>query len=107
MVTINQVCNLVAVTISMSTSDRWGRRPLLLVGSFLQVSGMYTMGGLGTPRDVTMAMETGIIACLTITSFGFSLGWAPVCHIVTAELPSSRLRDITYRTASAVSIITQ
>lgn len=107
MVIINAVCNLVAVMISMATSDRFGRRPLLLVGSFLQFAGMYTMASLGTPSDVTNAMKTGIIACLTITSFGFSLGWAPVCHIVTAELPSSRLRDVTYRYASAVSVITQ
>lgn len=107
MVTVNQVCNLVAVVIAMATVDRWGRRPLLMLGGLIQVAGLFTMAGLGVPATVTPAMQKGIISCITIFGFGFSIGWAPVSHILSAEIPTSRLRDMTYRTASAVNIFIQ
>lgn len=80
---------------------------MLFFGGAIQVAALYTMAGLGTPKEVTPGMQQGIIAMLAIFGFGFSSGWAPVSHILTAEIPSSRLRDKTYRTASAVNIIIQ
>lgn len=107
MVTINQLCNLLAVVVSMALIDRWGRRPLLFAGGSIQIIGLFTMGGLGTPANVTPAMQKGIISCITVFGVGFSVGWAPVSHVLSAEIPSSRLRDMTYRTASAVNIFIQ
>lgn len=64
------------------------------------------MAGLGSKSEST-AYKTGIISMLTIFGFGFASGWAPVSHIITAEIPSARLRDMTYRTASTVNILIQ
>lgn len=65
------------------------------------------MGGLGTPKTVTPQKKSGIVAVLTIFNVGFYVGWAPVSHIISAEVPTSRLRDMTYRLASAVNIFCQ
>ena len=44
---------------------------------------------------------------VSIFGVGFSLGWAPLSHVVTAEVPTSRLRDQTYATASVFNIVIQ
>ncbi|KAJ3547155.1 hypothetical protein NM208_g1656 [Fusarium decemcellulare] len=106
MTVINQLVNLSGVVVSMSLVDRIGRRPLLLLGSLIQLSSLYTMAGLGV-GETTAPIRVGIVAMLTVFGFGFSVGWAPVSHILSAEIPPTRLRDMTYRTASAVNILVQ
>lgn len=63
------------------------------------------MGGLGTPANPTKSMKIGITAMTTIFGAGFCFGWAPVSHVVAAELPTNRLRDVTYATGNVVQII--
>ncbi|KAF4448421.1 sugar transporter, partial [Fusarium albosuccineum] len=106
MTVINQLVNLSGVVVSMSLVDRIGRRPLLLLGSLIQLSSLYTMAGLGV-GETSAPIRVGIVAMLTVFGFGFSVGWAPVSHILSAEIPPTRLRDMTYRTASAVNILVQ
>lgn len=78
------------------------------MGGFIQIASLFVMGGLGASSDSPpKPYKVGIISMLTVFGFGFASGWAPVSHILTAEVPSTRLRDMTYRTASAVNIIIQ
>lgn len=65
------------------------------------------MGGLGTGASLTKSDKTGIVATMIIMNVGYSLGWAPTMHILSAELPSNKSRDMTYRTASIINIVTQ
>lgn len=44
---------------------------------------------------------------MVIFNHGYSLGWAPVMHILSAEIPNTRCRDMTYRCASVLNIATQ
>lgn len=81
---------------------------MLFMGGFIQIASLFVMGGLGASSDKPpRPYKIGIISMLTIFGFGFASGWAPVSHILTAEVPSTRLRDMTYRTASTVNIIIQ
>lgn len=66
-----------------------------------------TMGGLGTTPALGFSVKSGIIAMMVIFNFGYSFGWAPSAHILSAEIPSTRCRDMTYRTASVLNIVTQ
>jgi MFS transporter, SP family, sugar:H+ symporter len=91
----------------MIMMDKLGRRNIIFIGCTIQAGGMLTMGGLGTTTDPSISIRTGIVACMIIMVFGFCVGWAPVSHVLSAELPSQRLRDITYRSASLVNIATQ
>jgi MFS transporter, SP family, sugar:H+ symporter len=82
-------------------------RILVLVGATIQVGGQYTMGGLGLIKNPSRAVKSGIIAGMVISAHGYSLGWAPVSHTLSAELPNTKVRDMTYRTASVLNIATQ
>lgn len=44
---------------------------------------------------------------VTIFGVGFQLGWAPLSHVVAAEIPTTRLRDITYAFGAVFNIAIQ
>ena len=66
-----------------------------------------TMGGLGTTKNPSANIKIGIISMMAVSTFGYSLGWAPTSHILSAEIPSTTHRDMTYRTASVLNIFVQ
>jgi MFS transporter, SP family, sugar:H+ symporter len=78
-----------------------------MVGATIQAASLLTMGGLGTAADQTKSIKSGVVAMMVVYTFGYSLGWAPTSHILSAEIPSTRMRDMTYRTASVVNITIQ
>lgn len=81
--------------------------PLIFCGGLIQAMAHFTMGGLWTPKNMTNEMKAGVVAVMFVFDIGFFSGWAPVSHIISAEIPTSRLRDMTYRLASVVNIFTQ
>uniref|UniRef100_A0A8H7TWM9 Major facilitator superfamily (MFS) profile domain-containing protein n=1 Tax=Bionectria ochroleuca TaxID=29856 RepID=A0A8H7TWM9_BIOOC len=93
MTTINTAVNAVMTLLSQFLTDRVGRRPLLLIGAVIQTAALFTMGSLGTITNPGYPIRVAIAAMTTIFGVGFCLGWAPISHIVAAEIPSSRLRD--------------
>ncbi|KAL2835596.1 general substrate transporter [Aspergillus pseudoustus] len=99
---INTFSCLVAIYIT----DRVGRRPILMIGSVLQIIWLFTMGGVGTIANPTMAQTQVIVAATALSSASLCFSWDPLNYIVTTELPASRLRDKTQRVASIVNIAT-
>ena len=99
MVTVNQVCNLVAVVVSMAPVDRWGRQPLLFLGGATQIAGLFTMGGLGTPATVSPSMQLGIIVCIAIYGFWLLHRLGPrLAHPVGRDpLPATPRHDLPHR----------
>jgi SP family sugar:H+ symporter-like MFS transporter len=91
----------------MVLTDRMGRRLQVFVGATIQTCALMTMGGLGTVSDASDEIKSGIVAMMVVFTFGYALGWAPTAHILSAEIPSTRLRDMTYRTASVLNIAVQ
>lgn len=65
------------------------------------------MGGLGMIKTATHAASSGIIATMMIFGAGYTAAWGQLSHIITAELPSAEVRDLTYVTGSLLAIITQ
>jgi MFS transporter, SP family, sugar:H+ symporter len=100
---INFFCCLVAISIT----DKIGRRPLLMIGSFLQVIWLLTMGGIGTAASLSLAQKHVIVGCTALSSASLCFSWDPVNYIITTELPAQRLRDKTQRVASIVNILTK
>lgn len=107
MTTINTAVNAVFTLLSQLLTDRVGRRPLLLVGAVIQAAALFTMGGLGTIVNPGYPIRVAIAVMTTIFGVGFCLGWAPISHIVATEIPSTRLRDVTYSFGSAFNILVQ
>ncbi|OBT71175.1 hypothetical protein VF21_10093 [Pseudogymnoascus sp. 05NY08] len=105
MTIVNQVVCLLGVLFSMALTDKLGRRPLLMFSGAVQAVSLYGMAGLDTPAVVTRQMKIGVVAFFCVFNFGFCSGWAPLSHTLSAEIPTARLRDMTYRTASTVNIV--
>ncbi|KAJ5819017.1 hypothetical protein N7474_004608 [Penicillium riverlandense] len=99
---INFFCCLVAIYIT----DRVGRRPLLMIGSTLQVIWLFTMGGIGTVSFPTTVQTQVIVAATALSSASLCVSWDPLNYVITTELPATRLRDKTQRVASIVNIAT-
>ncbi|PCH03352.1 Major facilitator superfamily domain, general substrate transporter [Penicillium occitanis (nom. inval.)] len=81
--------------------------PQVMFGAVIQMASCLTMGGLGTAANPSDNIKAGIIAMMVVFTFGYSIGWAPTAHILSAEIPSTSMRDMTYRTASVLNIAVQ
>lgn len=65
------------------------------------------MGGLGTVKQPSFGTKSAIVAMMVVFNHGYSLGWAPVAHTLSPEIPNLYMRDMTYRVASVLNIVTQ
>jgi MFS transporter, SP family, sugar:H+ symporter len=81
--------------------------PLLIAGATVQTGALFTMGALGTVKQPGFQVRTGIATMVTIFGVGFQLGWAPLSHVVAAEIPTTRLRDMTYAFGAIFDIAIQ
>ncbi|RSM07177.1 hypothetical protein CDV31_008729 [Fusarium ambrosium] len=104
---INSSVGIVTVLFTQLLTDKTGRVPLLVAGALIQTASLMTMGGLGTIENPSQSVRTGIVVTVTLFTFGFSLGWAPLSHVVAAEIPTTGLRDLTYALGSVFNIVIQ
>ncbi|KAH8838822.1 hypothetical protein MCOR27_000508 [Pyricularia oryzae] len=106
---INSCINTLVIIFTMFLSDMVGRVPLLITGASIQTAALLTMGGLGTAggERAPLPIREGITSMVTLFGVGFNLGWAPLSHVVAAEIPTLRLRDKIYGLGSAINIIIQ
>jgi MFS transporter, SP family, sugar:H+ symporter len=107
MTSVNTGVNIFTVLVTQALTDITGRVPLMTAGAALQMMVLFTMGGLGTAQPQTNATRQGIVAMLTVFGVGFQLGWAPLSHVVAAEVPTNKLRDATYALGSVFNILIQ
>lgn len=63
----------------------------MIIGSFTQMATYFVIGGLGTISDPSKGVKIGITAMFTIYFLGFVFGWAPIYHIISSEIPTSRM----------------
>ncbi|KAI3540156.1 hypothetical protein CSPX01_08345 [Colletotrichum filicis] len=80
---------------------------VIFFGGSIQTAGLFAMGALGLTSNPSVSVKSAIVAMMIVMTTGFTLGWAPTSHVLSAEIPSMRLRDVTYRTASVVNIAMQ
>jgi MFS family permease len=106
MTLINGFINASVIFVSLVFVDKIGRKTLLLAGAGIQLAGLLAMGRIGTIHSPTVAEKTAIVAMLSVFSFGFAIGWAPLAYVVTTELPALHLRDQSQRVASLVNVVT-
>lgn len=82
-------------------------RNVLFIGASIQGSALLVMGGLGIIKNPSIEVKSALVAMLPIMILGFGVGWGPISHTISAEVPSMHLRDMTYRTASVINVIMQ
>jgi SP family sugar:H+ symporter-like MFS transporter len=105
--------NIVTTLVAIANVDRFGRKPLLLIGSIGMVLTLGTMGiifgtaPVGADGNPDLSGTVGIVACvaanLYVFCFGFS--WGPVVWVLLGEMFNNKIRGIALSVAASIQWI--
>jgi SP family xylose:H+ symportor-like MFS transporter len=80
---------VVFTLIATVTVDKWGRKPLLILGALIMAVSMIALGFMFYVGS--MGLAALIVVCIYIA--GFSLSWGPVVWVMLAEIFPNSIRD--------------
>jgi len=80
---------VVFTLIATVTVDKWGRKPLLILGAIIMAVSMTALGFMFNAGS--MALGALIVVCIYIA--GFSLSWGPVVWVMLAEIFPNSIRN--------------
>jgi SP family xylose:H+ symportor-like MFS transporter len=86
--TIMGLVNVIFTVVAIMTVDKWGRRPLLMVGSIgmaLGMIGVATMAYIG-------AIGIGTLIFIIIYTASFMMSWGPICWVLISEIFPNKIR---------------
>jgi len=74
--------NVLFTVVAIVTVDRWGRKPLLIVGGFVMAAAMIALGCLFNAHAVGLGALVAVVAYIA----GFAFSWGPVTWVLLAEM---------------------
>jgi SP family xylose:H+ symportor-like MFS transporter len=80
--------NVVFTLIAIFTVDKWGRKPLLIVGSAGMAIGMFAISGLAYFEIIGISTLVFII----IYTASFMMSWGPICWVLISEIFPNKIR---------------
>jgi SP family xylose:H+ symportor-like MFS transporter len=80
---------VVFTLIATVTVDKWGRKPLLILGAIIMAVAMIALGFMFNAGS--MGLSALVVVCVYIA--GFSLSWGPVVWVMLAEIFPNSIRD--------------
>jgi len=80
--------NVIFTVIAIMTVDKWGRKPLLMVGSVGMAIGMFAIGALAFMKIIGISTLVFII----IYTASFMMSWGPICWVLISELFPNKIR---------------
>ncbi|MDR1161045.1 MAG: D-xylose transporter XylE [Tannerellaceae bacterium] len=80
--------NVVFTVVAILTVDKWGRKPLLIVGSIGMAVGMFAISALSFFNIIGISTLVFII----IYTASFMMSWGPICWVLIAEIFPNRIR---------------
>ncbi len=80
--------NVVFTVVAIVTVDKWGRKPLLMVGSIGMAIGMFAIGLLAYLEIIGM----GTLVFIIIYTASFMMSWGPICWVLISELFPNKIR---------------
>ncbi len=91
--------NLTFTVVAILTVDKFGRKPLMIIGAL----GMaLSMGALGTLFFVER-VGMGALLCMLLYTASFAVSWGPVCWVLLSEIFPNKIRS----QAMAIAVATQ
>jgi MFS transporter, SP family, sugar:H+ symporter len=78
-----------------------------MIRGSIQAVTLFAMGIIGTAVPNSNAKNSAIVSMMILFIVGWTCGWSPNSHILSAEIPNQRLRDMSYRTGSVVNVLMQ
>ncbi len=82
------VINVIFTVVAIVTVDKWGRKPLLMVGSIGMAIGMIAIGALAFLKIIGISTLVFII----IYTASFMMSWGPICWVLISELFPNKIR---------------
>jgi MFS family permease len=106
---ITGVINIVTTLIAIASVDRFGRKPLLLVGSVGMTLTLGTMAWLfaSAPLDasgspvLTGLHGTAALVAANLYVFAFGFSWGPIVWVLLGEMFNNRIRGAALALAAA------
>ncbi len=80
--------NVIFTVVAILTVDKWGRKPLLIVGSIGMAIGMFSIGGLAFMDVIGISTLVFII----IYTASFMMSWGPICWVLISEIFPNKIR---------------
>ena len=80
--------NVIFTVVAIMTVDKWGRKPLLMVGSIGMAIGMFAIGALAFMEVIGISTLVFII----IYTASFMMSWGPICWVLISELFPNKIR---------------
>ncbi len=80
--------NIVFTLVAIFTVDKFGRKPLLIIGSFGMAIGMFAIGVLAYFKLIGVSTLVFII----IYSASFMMSWGPICWVLISEIFPNAIR---------------
>lgn len=81
--------NLSFTVLAIFTVDRFGRRPLMIIGALIMAVSMMALGTTFYMHSVGM----GSLICMLVYTAGFAMSWGPVCWVLLAEIFPNSIRS--------------
>lgn len=80
--------NVVFTVVAIMTVDKWGRKPLLMVGSIGMAIGMFAIGALSYFEVIGISTLIFII----IYTASFMMSWGPITWVLISEIFPNKIR---------------
>lgn len=91
--------NVIFTVIAIVTVDKWGRKPLLMVGSVGMAIGMFAISALAYFEIIGM----GTLVFIIIYTASFMMSWGPICWVLISEIFPNKIRG----RAVAIAVVAQ
>ncbi|MDR0981773.1 MAG: D-xylose transporter XylE [Culturomica sp.] len=82
------IVNILFTLVAILTVDKWGRKPLLIVGSIGMMVGMTALSYLSFSNNIGI---TALIAMIVYTA-SFMMSWGPICWVLISEIFPNTIR---------------
>src|SRR5258708_30079884 len=92
------VANVVFTIVAMLTVDRWGRKPLLILGAVIMAVALLGLGMLFNAHN----MGTTSLLMVILYIAGFALSWGPIVWVMLAEIFPNSIKGVAMGLAVAV-----
>ncbi|MBN1926477.1 MAG: D-xylose transporter XylE [Prolixibacteraceae bacterium] len=91
--------NVIFTVLAIVTVDKWGRKPLLMVGSIGMAVGMFAISALSFFHIIGI----GTLVFIIIYTASFMMSWGPICWVLISEIFPNKIRG----RAVAIAVVAQ
>lgn len=90
--------NLIFTVIAILTVDKFGRKPLMIIGALGMALAMFALGTTFFLKSVGI----GALICMLVYVASFAMSWGPVCWVLLSEIFPNKIRGRALAVAVAV-----